>query len=89
MAVELLWADGHDPAPLLKQQMICEVRPAEAEGEFFMEIQSEFAPNAEMLEFQKSNFGFLAIRVSKELSAHFGGGVLTKQRTGNIRGKHL
>src|SRR5205823_1710087 len=36
-----------------------------------------FRPTAEALEFGKTNFGFLAVRVAKNLSAHFGGGTIT------------
>lgn len=77
MAVELGWFDGHDPAPLLKQEMICEVRPLAEKNEYTLEIQSRFIPVSESLEFEKTNFGFLAIRVAKSISAVFGGGVLT------------
>ncbi len=77
MAVELGWFDGHNPAPLLKQQLICEVRPAASPGEFTLELQSTFTPESATLEFQKTNFGFLAVRVAKTISGHFGGGVLT------------
>ena len=77
MAVELGWFDGHDPAPLLKQELICEVRPLAAKNEFTLELQSRFVPVSESLEFEKTNFGFLAVRVAKSLSAVFGGGVLT------------
>lgn len=77
MAVELGWYDGHDPAPLLKQQLICEVRPRTTQNEFTLELQSCFMPMSESLEFEKTNFGFLAVRVAKSISAVFGGGVLT------------
>lgn len=77
MAVELGWFDGHDPAALLKQILICEVRPAEQPGEFLVELQSQFVPAGEMLEFGQTNFGFLAVRVAKSISGHFGGGELT------------
>src|SRR5262245_63592822 len=46
-------------------------------GETFVELQSTFRPAAESLEFGKTNFGFLAVRVARSLSCHFGGGVLT------------
>ena len=76
MAVELGWFDGHDPAPLLRQQLICEVKPTSERHEFTIELQSRFEPMSESLEFEKTNFGFLAIRVAKSVSATFGGGVL-------------
>jgi len=82
MAVSLGWYDGHDPQELLEQEMIVAVRPG-PDGETFLEIQSTFRPKAESLEFQKTNFGFLAVRVAKNISAYFGGGELTSS-AGNI-----
>lgn len=76
MAVVLDWQDGHDPRPLLQQELIVLVRPGE-HGETLVELQSTFRPEAEMLEFGQTNFGFLAVRVAKSISAHFGGGELT------------
>jgi hypothetical protein len=75
MAVLLGWNDGHDPKDLLEQELIAAVRPGF--GETLIELQSTFRPAAESLEFGKTNFGFLAVRVAKSLSAHFGGGQLT------------
>lgn len=77
MAVELGWFDGHDPAPLLQQELICEVQPLAEPNEFTLELQSRFMPVSDSLEFEKTNFGFLAVRVAKSISAVFGGGVLT------------
>jgi hypothetical protein len=76
MAVLLQWHDGHDPRPLLEQELIAVIRPGQAR-ETLLELQSTFRPQAEMLEFGQTNFGFLAVRVAKSLSAHFGGGELT------------
>src|SRR5439155_1193222 len=59
-----------------EQELIAAVRPG-PEGETFVELQSTFRPAAESLEFGKTNFGFLAVRVAKSLSVHFGGGQLT------------
>jgi hypothetical protein len=73
MAVLLGWYDGHDPKELLEQELIAAVRPG-PEGETFVELQATFRPAAESLEFGKTNFGFLAVRVAKDISAHFGGG---------------
>jgi hypothetical protein len=61
---------------LLEQELIVVLRDAE-EGETLVELQSTFRPTAESLEFAKTNFGFLAVRVAQSLSNHFGGGVLT------------
>jgi hypothetical protein len=76
MAVLLGWYDGHDPKELLEQELIVAVRPG-PEGETFVELQAIFKPAAESLEFGQTNFGFLAVRVAKSLSAHFGGGAIT------------
>jgi hypothetical protein len=76
MAVLLGWYDGHDPKELLEQELIAGARPG-PDGETFLEVQAAFRPAAESLEFGKTNFGFLAVRVAKNLSEHFGGGVLT------------
>jgi hypothetical protein len=76
MAVRLGWIDGHDPKELLEQDLFAVVIPG-PERETLVELQTTFRPVAERLEFGKTNFGFLAVRVAKALSAFFGGGVLT------------
>jgi hypothetical protein len=76
MAVLLGWYDGHDPRELLEQELIVGVRP-KPDNETFVELQSTFKPTAESLEFGKTNFGFLAVRVAKSIAEHFGGGKLT------------
>jgi hypothetical protein len=76
MAVLLGWYDGHDPRELLEQELIAAVRPA-ADGGTFVELQSSFKPTAESLEFGKTNFGFLAVRVARSIAAFFGGGQIT------------
>ncbi|MBW3540682.1 MAG: PmoA family protein [Planctomycetes bacterium] len=83
LAVRLGWYDGHDPQELLEQDAIAVVRPGN-EGETLVELHTTFLPKAESLEFQQTNFGFLAVRVAKSLSEHFGGGRLTDSegRTG-------
>jgi hypothetical protein len=75
MAVQLGWYDGHDPKELLEQELVVGVRPG-SHGEALVEFQTTFRPTADALEFGKSNFGFLAVRVAKNLSVHFGGGAL-------------
>jgi hypothetical protein len=77
MAVELGWFDGHNPAPLIRQELICELVPQPGAGEYTLELQSRFHPSAGSLEFARTNFGFLAVRVSAGLSAVFGKGQLT------------
>ena len=76
LAVLLDWLDGHDPIPLMKQTLIVEFRPID-ETNWALEIQATFTPVADQLELQKTNFGFLAVRVSKQISDFFGGGTLT------------
>ncbi len=76
LAVKLGWYDGHDPAELLEQEVIATLRPAD-DNEMLFEIQTTFRPTAEMLEFGRTNFGFLAVRVAKSIAAHFGAGELT------------
>jgi hypothetical protein len=76
LAVLLGWYDGHDPRELLEQQLVAAVRPDDGKGTL-VELQATFRPTAESLEFGKTNFGFLAVRVAKHLSAYFGGGQLT------------
>jgi methane monooxygenase PmoA-like len=76
MAVRLGWADGHDPKDVLEQDVLAAILPGPGK-ETFLEIQSVFRPAAEQLEFGKTNFGFLAVRVAKAISAFFGGGTLT------------
>lgn len=76
MAVKLGWFDGHDPKPLIEQELIAAMRP-DVDGGAFLELQSTFVPLSESLEFGKTNFGFLAVRVAKSISVHFGSGTLT------------
>jgi hypothetical protein len=76
MAVNLGWFDGHDPQPLFEQELIAFLRPLE-NHEYTLELQSTFRPQSAELEFQQTNFGFLAVRVAKSISAQYGGGELT------------
>lgn len=76
MGVLLGWSDGHDPKDLLEQELVVAVRPG-PDSETFVELQTTFRPTAETLEFGKTNFGFLAVRMAKHLAAHFGGGTIT------------
>ena len=76
MAVLLGWYDGHDPSPLVQQELIMTFRPL-PDHEYTLEFESRFKPLADELEFQQTNFGFLAVRMAKSISAYFGGGQLT------------
>lgn len=76
MAVSLGWFDGHDPRPLVEQELIVTLTPLDG-GEYLLDLQSTFVPQSAELEFQQTNFGFLAVRMAKSISAHFGDGELT------------
>ena len=76
LGARLRWYDGHDPAHLLEQDLIAAARPLE-NGEWLMELHSTFTPKADSLEFGQTNFGFLAVRVAKNISEYFGGGQIT------------
>ncbi len=75
MAVSLGWfaANGQE---LIEQELVSAIRPG-PRGETFLELQSTFTPTSGSVTFGKTNFGFLAVRVAKYLSEHFGGGTLT------------
>ncbi len=76
MAARLRWYDGHDPAELLEQELVAAVRPGEGD-DWFLELQTSLVPKSEMLELQQTNFGLLAVRMAKHVSAFFGDGVIT------------
>lgn len=76
LATRLGWYDGHEPKELLDQVVIAIFRPGQA-GETLLELQTTFHPTADSIEFQKTNFGFLAVRVARSISEHFGAGRLT------------
>jgi hypothetical protein len=82
MAVLLGWYDGHDPKELLTQQLIASVRP-HRDGGTLVELQASFTPTADSLELGQTNFGFLAVRVAKSISVHFGGGRITSSEGRN------
>jgi hypothetical protein len=83
MAVKLGWFDGHDPQPLMEQELIVFLRQTWRGGDsltqhdYALETQSTFTPRSESLELQQTNFGFFAVRVAASISAYFGGGQLT------------
>src|SRR5918993_1393514 len=83
-----VWFARHDPKALLDQELVVAVRPG-PDGETFVELQATFRPTAETLEFGKTNFGFLAVRVAKHLSAHFGGGTIANSAGADGEAGHL
>ncbi len=78
MATGLGWYDGHEPTSLIDQEVVISVRPGEDSGdETLIEIQSRFLVKKGQIEFRKTNFGLLAVRVAANISNVFGGGILT------------
>lgn len=76
MASQLVWEPA-ESQPLMKQDVIAAVRPMKHK-EYCLELQLTFTPfGRKEVVLEKTNFGILAIRVSKSLSAVFGGGELT------------
>jgi hypothetical protein len=88
MAVTLGWF-APDGKELMDQDLIAALRPLPGE-EFTLELQSTFRPGPGMPKVQlgKTNFGFLAVRVAKSISEHFGGGLLTNSG-GQIHEKNI
>lgn len=77
MGVLLLWRDDHN-AVLMEQELVAVVRPHPAVAEeTLLEFKSTFRPNGKELVLGQTNFGFLAVRVAKHVSAHFGAGTIT------------
>ena len=77
MAVALGWYDA-EGREVMSQDLIAVLRPL-PDGEATLEIQTTFRPagDAKSVTLGKTNFGFLAVRVAKPLSVHFGGGKIT------------
>lgn len=70
------WLDGHNPHPLVQQELTVEISSGTQPYSYRIEIQSEFHADAEGIEFRKNNFGILGIRMAKSISTHFGDGVI-------------
>ena len=77
MAVELGWFD-EEGRELMTQDVIAALRHL-PDGERALEIQLILRPgdNRGSVLLGKTNFGILAVRVAKSISAHFGGGEIT------------
>lgn len=82
MAAKLLWTDP-EAGDQMEQELVAALRPL-AGGEQVLEIQLTLRPpgSRELVELAKTNFGFLAVRMAKSLSHHFGGGQLTNSEGG-------
>ena len=77
MAVSCGWYDPHGNE-LMQQEFVAELLPM-ANNEHALELQVMFhpPPQVESVELGKTNFGFLAVRVAKSISKHFGGGTIS------------
>jgi hypothetical protein len=69
------WARGR---AVLRQELTVAVEPF-ASGEFALDLQSRFEALDRPVEFGRTNFGFLGVRVAKTLSEQFGGGSLRNE----------
>jgi hypothetical protein len=80
MAVLVGWYDAQGKE-LLEQELIAAVSGIGdghlLPGETLVELQSTFRPAAAAIELGKTNFGFLAVRMAKNIAAYFGGGQIT------------
>ena len=85
MASCLGWYDGSGKQ-LMEQDVVAAIIPMKS-GEHALEIQITMRPPAKVksVELGKTNFGFLAVRVAKSVSVHFGGGKLTN--SDNLKGE--
>jgi len=77
LAVRVLWIDQQDQVQL-DQQIVAAVIPGD-QGEWSLELQTTLTPreDASAIMLEKTNFGFLAVRVAKSISEYFGTGTLT------------
>ncbi len=76
MAVRLGWYATNPQREIMEQTLVAINRP-EAGNEHSLELQSTFRAINAPVKLGKTNFGFLAVRVAKSLSAFFGGGSIT------------
>lgn len=81
MASHLVWIDG-EGNELMQQDVVVALIPVDrkdAADEHAIEFQLTFRPGKrrQSVELQQTNFGFLAVRVAKSLSAYFGAGRLS------------
>ncbi len=76
MAAACEWRDPSGER-LMEQELVAALIPL-AGSEHALEIQITVRPSGkEAVELGKTNFGFLAVRVARTISVHFGGGTLT------------
>jgi Methane oxygenase PmoA len=77
MACVLDWL-GPDGNAIMQQELVAAILPM-VDDEYALEIQFTANPaeSQEQVALEKTNFAFLAVRVAKSISAHFGGGKLS------------
>ena len=77
MAVLLEWIDG-DKTVVMGQELIAALIDM-PDGEHALEIQTTMRvpEGRDKVELAKTNFGFLAVRVAKSISGHFGDGTIS------------
>ena len=76
MALRLGWYAGTPAREVMEQTLVAILRPL-AHGEQTLELQSTFVPTNDAVRLGQTNFGFLAVRVARSISEHFGGGRLS------------
>lgn len=83
MAVLLGWYDAQGKE-VMEQELIAALLPIQSASnsplaEHALELQFTLRPadDTDAVELEQTNFGFLAVRVAKGISAHFGGGQLS------------
>ncbi|MCA9211912.1 MAG: PmoA family protein, partial [Planctomycetales bacterium] len=82
MAAVTGWYDG-DGNELMEQEIVFALIPLVGD-EYVLEVQLTVHPGSsrEKVSVGKTNFGFLAVRVAKSISEHFGGGKLSSSEGG-------
>jgi len=80
MATRAAWINKAGQ-PVLEQEMVASVRPG-PQDEWFLEVQSTFAPKKPQLTLEQSNFGLFAVRVAAGVAEFWGDGKLTSSEGG-------
>ena len=88
MALLLGWYD-EDGLEVMEQDIVASLLPI-PNGEHALELQITMRPpeGVEAVSLDKTNFGLLAVRVSKTLSEYFGGGTITNSE-GDVGEKNI
>ena len=78
MAIQTEFHAGHDPIPIIQQQVVAIIQPL-VHNQYTLELQTTITPTMASLTLNKTNFGFLAVRMAANISDYFGGGIITNQ----------